>query len=598
MNIIPLALKREIFRFVLLKKRDKVPVNKNWTDSSLTYNSLDLLDWVKKGNNYGVIGGYGNLIILDFDNQQIQDRVVPLLPKTFTVQTGTGKMHKYFHCDDPKSFKVMDSSKNTLVDVQGTGKQVVGAGSLHPNGKRYVVIDKSPIAVIKIKQLQILFADYLKPKDQYKEEYAADDLTKEIKSRIGIKELMDNYGYDTSKNPTMCKLGHGSKGGKCFSWSESKNLWNCFHCDEGGDVFSFIQKHDSSDFVAAKDKLMSKVNLNPNKDVIVVDKEEEVKIIEFIDYKTLMDMKDERKFLIDNFLPERSVIMFVSPPEQYKSLIASQMSLCIATGNEFLDFKVQKAPVLLCDMENGFIELRRRLNMLKKGLEIDEDKLPIYFTESSIDLKHKPYRQELFNFVESKKIKLVIFDTLSRFASIDQNSANDVNELYIKVFKPLKQMGVSVLFLHHTQKNSWEYRGSGDFLGNVDVAYTIKKKDRHGTKFEIQNTKNRFGMQQKEKIFGFVSMNGEERTDIEVDEGLDIKQQKSDIARSFIIDSLNKDINNVSEIYENVIITHSEISRKTIQREMIKLVDEGKVQKEGSTNKVKYKIIFKEEEVE
>jgi len=97
MNIIPDALRIDTFRFVLLKKRDKVPVNKNWTDSTIKYNSLDLLEWVKKGNNYGVIGGYGNLIILDFDDQQIQDRFEPILPKTFTVRTGTGKMHKYFN---------------------------------------------------------------------------------------------------------------------------------------------------------------------------------------------------------------------------------------------------------------------------------------------------------------------------------------------------------------------------------------------------------------------------------------------------------------------------------------------------------------------
>ena len=77
----------------------------------------------------------------------------------------------------------------------------------------------------------------------------------EIKSKSDIKTLLNNYGYDTSKNPTMCKLGHGSKGKQCFGFTEDKGLWKCFHCGKGGDVFSLVMEHENLSFIESVKKV-------------------------------------------------------------------------------------------------------------------------------------------------------------------------------------------------------------------------------------------------------------------------------------------------------------------------------------------------------
>ena len=58
---------------------------------------------------------------------------------------------------------------DTLADVQGEGKQVVGAGSVHPNGNKYVVVDGGEIAFISHSEIKALLSVYdKKPKKEEK----------------------------------------------------------------------------------------------------------------------------------------------------------------------------------------------------------------------------------------------------------------------------------------------------------------------------------------------------------------------------------------------------------------------------------------------
>src|SRR5690349_16131057 len=94
---IPERLRKNGIRFVLLKPKDKIPIQPGWQKMNIEYNNTGLLRHIHNGGNYGVIGGgIHNLLILDFDNLEVQNEVCQKLPETFTVKTGTGKLHKYF----------------------------------------------------------------------------------------------------------------------------------------------------------------------------------------------------------------------------------------------------------------------------------------------------------------------------------------------------------------------------------------------------------------------------------------------------------------------------------------------------------------------
>ena len=222
------------------------------SQNNYTFNDTKLTKHIKDGANYGIVCGYGNLVVLDFDAQQVQDKIIPQLPKTFTVKTGSGLLHKYFYCDDPASFKILDDQKNTLVDVQGRGKQVIAPDSTHPNGNKYEVVNQSEIASISMSNIKALFGEWLMKKEPTtNKEYENID-------KPGLGAVLSSYGIDTSKNPTQC-LWHSSKGGKCFSFNESMGVWHCFHCEEKGDVISFVMKNENCSFIEACKKLNIKL---------------------------------------------------------------------------------------------------------------------------------------------------------------------------------------------------------------------------------------------------------------------------------------------------------------------------------------------------
>ncbi len=231
---IPKELQKEGVRFVLLEKSGKKPFQKDWQNKKIKYDDKELLGHLKKGGNYGIIGGgQQQLIVVDFDNERIQEQVCEKLPKTFTVKTGSGMLHKYFISNKCESFKIFDEEMNTLADIQGEGKQVVGPNSIHPNGNPYKIIDNSEIHYIPYAELKAIMEQYnKKPKKQNRIEYPKkidieDNFIDELKKAVKMSDILNSFGIDTSKNPTECYF-HSSKGGKCLGYNEE--VAHCFHC--------------------------------------------------------------------------------------------------------------------------------------------------------------------------------------------------------------------------------------------------------------------------------------------------------------------------------------------------------------------------------
>lgn len=257
--MIPEPLKIRGIKFVLLEKGGKKPFQLEWQNKLIEYDNPELLSHISNGGNYGVMGG-GNqqLIIIDFDSEKVQNEVCPKLVRTFTVKTGSGRLHKYFFTDKVDSFKIFDEDMNTLADIQGEGKQVVGAGSIHPNGTEYVVVDNCDISFLPYAEIKALLMPYdKKPKKETKiinkpKLNIEDDFLDRLKSEISVSDVLDSFGIDTSRNPTSCPM-HDSKGGKCLGFTHE--VAHCFHCDNAWNIFSLVKDIKKCDFKEALEYL-------------------------------------------------------------------------------------------------------------------------------------------------------------------------------------------------------------------------------------------------------------------------------------------------------------------------------------------------------
>lgn len=157
MTEIPQQLRREGYRFTLL--RGKIPFLKDWQNTNNFPYDHDKIQ-VHDGN-IGVVCGYNELLVIDIDKNA--DETLKLLfeklPKSYTVKTGKQGYHLYYKVNDPENLKstCLDIGESHL-DIQFTGKQVVIAGSIHPETKQqYKEYYNVPVVHIDSKLLRPFF---------------------------------------------------------------------------------------------------------------------------------------------------------------------------------------------------------------------------------------------------------------------------------------------------------------------------------------------------------------------------------------------------------------------------------------------------------
>jgi len=220
--------------------------------NSYKFNDPKLLNHIRQGLNYGCVGGWGGLWILDSDMALTDELIEKNFPKTFKV-----RKHYYFKCKDGQSLKIHRKENGSFVtygDFQYWGKQCVGASSIHPSGETYKIINDVPIAEIKCQDVLNVFKDFIKD-NRTDVETDVDGVIKIVKKegkapitalstaileKVTLKDVMIFYGFDVSKFNTKC-LVHKSKSNTSFCWNNHTGLWNCWGCNMGGNAINLIR---------------------------------------------------------------------------------------------------------------------------------------------------------------------------------------------------------------------------------------------------------------------------------------------------------------------------------------------------------------------
>ena len=254
MNKIPPQLRKEGFRFVPILNGTKKPIGYKWTtDANYDYKHPVMAGYLAEGHNYGVVTGIGHLIVFDVDDlPRLEElNIINQIPETFTVETGRGGKHFYLLCrgfkdkmvlEDPE-LKDLDGDPLHLGEIQALGEQVVGPGSLHPNGNYYKVIADVPIATVDKDFLLELIKPFVKKEDPR--------TSKKCKTPHGGSSIGNLIPIDQVAWPLKIKerkgsevFGshpkHDSKHGKNFSVNTSKNCWHCFRHKSGGGPLEWL----------------------------------------------------------------------------------------------------------------------------------------------------------------------------------------------------------------------------------------------------------------------------------------------------------------------------------------------------------------------
>lgn len=235
---IPEKLKEAKFKFILLKKKEKIPIEKEWpTKKNYFWDNPTLQNHIKRGGNYGVIGD-GNHVIIDADAEELKNILETKLPETFTVESpGSKGWHCYFLSNLNGPIRLKNNNNQNIGDIQGIGKQVVGPSCIHPNGKEYKIVKDIPPKKISEEKIKKVFSDYIA-----KDVEIGDDekrAIKEIKDRDKIDINITDVAFPRNAKRKGDEIFgihpiHGSDTKQNFWVNTTKNSWHCFRCESGG----------------------------------------------------------------------------------------------------------------------------------------------------------------------------------------------------------------------------------------------------------------------------------------------------------------------------------------------------------------------------
>lgn len=241
MNIteeLPWQLQRMSLRFYLA--RDKLPIEKEWTTNNNYIYFHEKL--VNHTGNYGVVCGYGNLIVLDFDNITYYESVATKLPKTFTVLTAKKRYpHMYYFLDSNdtmfKKTAVRNDKGITLMDIQAKGSGVIGPGS-KINDRIYAVAENIPIANITCRLLEQLFRVSLVIPITYHDKF--NENPGEV---LKAHKILSLLGIETNNNGKTYRCPfHIMEGTGNLAVMPSGRLY-CFHEQKMFNIFYFAQEY-------------------------------------------------------------------------------------------------------------------------------------------------------------------------------------------------------------------------------------------------------------------------------------------------------------------------------------------------------------------
>ncbi|MBI2264381.1 MAG: DNA primase [Armatimonadetes bacterium] len=91
------------------------------------------------------------------------------------------------------------------------------------------------------------------------------DLKEEIARRLGIAQVVSWYVHLVHRGKThkgLCPF-HSEKT-PSFTVNEEKGFWYCFGCQQGGDLYHFVQKIENISFMEALELLAGKAGLDPD----------------------------------------------------------------------------------------------------------------------------------------------------------------------------------------------------------------------------------------------------------------------------------------------------------------------------------------------
>ena len=438
---------------------EKRPYMTNWLQYTKTRATKPTVEsWFSNLSGAGigaVTGRVSNMVVLDIERHcpYSLEELLKKYPTQMVARSGSGGYHLYFLY--PTNVSKVSNRVRIFegADLRADGGFIVLPPTIHPNGNRYEWVKRGPLGAFPMALLDL--------RSQPK-----------VQSDGWITEALRGVS-EGGRNDACARLaGYFFKKGMTYDIVESLLLdWN-----ERNDppmptkevratIKSIERSHATSDF--------QPTSVQFTDDRAEDEKQESQKQSSF----DVMRMVDYVKgyggggvsWLVDEWLPDKSITFLVSPPESYKTWILLDLAVSVASGTPFLGrYQVNNpGPTMIIQQEDSHEGLTDRLALIVEQklnavpkLEGDTwqvpamPDLPIYVHPSrQLRFDNKKVIEELEQQIAAIRPKVIMIDPLySTTASTDNYMADLANQMMVlKTFRD--KYGCSFLIAHHSKKN-------------------------------------------------------------------------------------------------------------------------------------------------
>jgi len=198
-------------------------------------------------------------------------------------------------------------------------------------------------------------------------------------------------------------------------------------------------------------------------------------------------IKDEPvEWLIESIIPRRAFVALYAPPASFKSFIALDIAEAVATGRDWMGYRVPKKGAVLYIAGEGHGGMGARVKACKIQNN-SPDGANLYVIRAQINIRSS---QEDFDALIAaineliaeidEPLELIILDTLMRMSGggFNENSSEDMGGFITQAGKIQAIYLCAMLLIHHSGKDITKgLRGHSSLLGAVDTELEIQRQD-------------------------------------------------------------------------------------------------------------------------
>jgi archaellum biogenesis ATPase FlaH len=185
-------------------------------------------------------------------------------------------------------------------------------------------------------------------------------------------------------------------------------------------------------------------------------------------------------WLVDKAIPAGGLVGMYGQPGVGKSFISIDLAMCVATGTPWFSRDVAQGFVIYISAEGGTGIGKRVLAWLATHQIHPQDANIAWLVESiPVSTDSTQMGQLLDRIVDEvrRHPSLIIIDTLARCFDGDENLQEDMGRFIAGVDLLRKELGCTVLVVHHTRLDGNRERGNTSFRGAVDTMIAIERSD-------------------------------------------------------------------------------------------------------------------------